>query len=412
MKYRKELLHKQYHQSDILNIKTGYYKTENIYPITPKPTESNKKIKEFIPHYKEIKPRLRLYNDLLGHFNNKTFIINDLKLPLKRQYSEIQNLRKYNKTIRDNCFDEKGNFSAKKRFKLEFFGKEKTLDKKLNKSIKEKRKMELNKNDKIELKIKRIKSCRNIHKIEKKDNNKKQNNNNILLKPKEKLDNNNKNLDRNNKRSLTNIKLNKPPIKEKSPTKNIKRISNEFKKDIKAKINKERKNSIKLELNNKKKDQEGNDYYNIEIINNIKEDKKNMIIVDKKKLNQLFLKNGLHLYDFKDEGMNIASNDNNKFEAKLRKNKKDENFEKNYNKVIRELNKINIKVNRCGMNNDNCLFNKFSKIRKGTPGKNLKKNNTNINYGIKRDKGIQPQKNPDYKNVYKYNLNYFNHKKK
>ena len=99
MKYRKELLHKQYHQSDILNIKTGYYKTENIYPITPKPTESNKKIKEFIPHYKEIKPRLRLYNDLLGHFNNKTFIINDLKLPLKRQYSEIQNLRKYNKTI-------------------------------------------------------------------------------------------------------------------------------------------------------------------------------------------------------------------------------------------------------------------------------------------------------------------------
>ena len=137
-----------------------------------------------------------------------------------------------------------------------------------------------------------------------------------------------------------------------------------------------------------------------------------MIIVDKKKLNQLFLKNGLHLYDFKDEGMNIASNDNNKFEAKLRKNKKDENFEKNYNKVIRELNKINIKVNRCGMNNDNCLFNKFSKIRKGTPGKNLKKNNTNINYGIKRDKGIQPQKNPDYKNGYKYNLNYFNHKKK
>ena len=401
MKYRKELLHKQYHQSDILNIKTGYYKTENIYPITPKPTESNKKIKEFIPHYKEIKPRLRLYNDLLGHFHNKTFIINDLKLPLKRQYSEIQNLRKYNKTIRDNCFDEKGNFSAKKRFKLEFFGKEKTLDKKLNKSIKEKRKMELNKNDKIELKIKRIKSCRNIHKIEKKDNNKKQNNNNILLKPKEKLDNNNKNLDRNNKRSLTNIKLNKPLIKEKSPTKNIKRISNEFKKDIKAKINKERKNSIKLELNNKKKEQEGNDYYNIEIINNIKEDKKNVIIVDKKKLNQLFLKNGLHLYDFKDEGMNIASNDNNKFEAKLRKNKKDENFEKNYNKVIRELNKINIKVNRCGMNNDNCLFNKFSKIRKGTHCKNLKKNNTNINYGIKRDKGIQPQKNPDYKNVYK-----------
>ena len=60
---------------------------------------------------------------------------------------------------------------------------------------------------------------------------------------------------------------------------------------------------------------------------------------------------------------------------------------------------------------ENNIFNKNSKIRKGTPGKNLKKNQK-INYGIKRDKYVQPIPNQEYKNGYKYNLNYFNHKQK
>ena len=57
------------------------------------------------------------------------------------------------------------------------------------------------------------------------------------------------------------------------------------------------------------------------------------------------------------------------------------------------------------------IINKNSKIRKGTPGKNLKKNNNKLNYGIKRDKYVLPQTNQDYKNGYKYNLNHYNHKK-
>ena len=42
----KKLIAKQF-KSDILNISTGYYKKENIFPITPKPNESKQKVKEF-----------------------------------------------------------------------------------------------------------------------------------------------------------------------------------------------------------------------------------------------------------------------------------------------------------------------------------------------------------------------------
>ena len=101
-------------------------------------------------------------------------------------------MRKYTKTIRENCFDEKGNFSAKKRFRLEFYGKcggnnifnTKVNDKKINKSIKEKRKLSfgkidkslLNKLDKVDgYQIKRVNdkikrriySCNNIFKNKK-----------------------------------------------------------------------------------------------------------------------------------------------------------------------------------------------------------------------------------------------------
>ena len=187
MEFRKELIARQLYQSDIFNIKTGYYKTEKILPITPKPTETNKKVKEFIPYYKNIYAHLRLNNDLLDQRLNKSYSQNNFIFTLKRQNSEIHNLRKYNKTIRDNCFDENGNFSAKKRFRLEFYGKEvrnnmfhnKTFVKKQSKSIKEKRKCSLitnprsllNKSDKVDdLKYKyfrKIYSCKNLGKNEK-----------------------------------------------------------------------------------------------------------------------------------------------------------------------------------------------------------------------------------------------------
>ena len=60
---------------------------------------------------------------------------------------------------------------------------------------------------------------------------------------------------------------------------------------------------------------------------------------------------------------------------KLFENKKDENFDKNYRNVVRELNKINVKVNRRGIINETGFINKnVQRKRKGTPGKNLYKN--------------------------------------
>lgn len=161
--------------------------------------------------------------------------------------------------------------------------------------------------------------------------------------------------------------------------------------------------------NNNNETSEKEDFY-IEIKNEKKISKKNDMLINKQKLKQIFLKNGLHIYNFNEDGINVLNN-NEKFEAKLRKNKEDINFAENYRKVVRELNKINVKVNRKGMVYDNCIFNKNSKIRKGTPGKGLNKN-IKLNYAIKRDKYVQPITNQGYKNGYKYNLNFFDHHKK
>ena len=409
MEFRKKLIRRELYQSDILNIKTGYYKTENISPITPKPTEIISKKKQFI-----------LVNDLLGTFYNRSFL--DKKIyPLKRQNSEVLILRKYAKTIRENCFDENGNFSARKRFKFEFYGKieknnyinNKNYNKKRNKSIKEKRKMSLRKNsinsliksdmiDESKSKnYKRIYSCKNIDNKNDiyKDNKyleyasyKKKENFKINIDNSSNQDTNQKKL--NNTKNILNKKL--------TTTKSVAQSSVNIKT-----INKKLSSQYI-----KKKDQqtlENEDFY-IEIKNENKKNNKNDILVDKIKLKQIFLKNGLHIYNFKEEGVNILSN-NQKFEAKLRKNNKDENFDKNYRNVIRELNKINIKVNRSGMVYENCIFNKNSKIRKGTPGKNLKKNFHKFNYGFKRDKYILPIQNNDYKNVYIYNSKNYNHSK-
>ena len=417
MEFRRELILKNYYKSDIFNIKTGYYKKENILPITPKPTENRKEIKQFIPTYKNIIPQLRLYDDLAGHMIKRSYSLNNISFNFKRQNSDIHALRNYTKTIRDNCFDEKGNFSAKKRFQLEFYGevKENNPNKnnsfriKRNKSIKEMRKMnikklyknlticndELNTYDMNKKKIyKRINSYNNINRKEKNELYYKEKSENIPKKQKKRENINNsinqENMQKIGKKNFAEFKSNK-----RKNSLNNKKIKVESKK---KEIKPHNKNAL-----------ENDDYY-IEIKNDNNENTKNNIYVDKKKLTQIFLKNGLHIYNFKEDGANILSN-KAKFEAKLRRNNEDENFDKNYRNVVKELNKINIKVNRVGLIYDNCIFNKNSKIRKGTPGKNLKKNNHKLNYGIKRDKYVLPQQNQDYKNGYKYNLNHYNHKK-
>ena len=420
----KEIIRKHF-QSDILNANSGYYKKEKILPITPKINESRDKTKEFIPKYKEIRPNIRLFNDLLSNQQRHNLSIKDLRPNLTRQNSEVQILRGYNKIIKDNCFDEKGHFSARKRYRLEFFGKENINNKTFNKSfhsIKDKRNKSYKRFFKSSLymqknphNISRVKSCQNIIT--------KENNKNLLKTPKKNNNINNYNFkspQEDNKKLKNNInfqKIDKNEIKSPIQTTNKKKINEKknfaHRKNLEKEFYSKTNQPVKSNRNIKK-DNDEKEYFDIEIKNNDTNQKESLI--DKKKLTQLFLKNGLHIYDFNEDGMNIFSKDK-KIEVKLRKNKKDENFDKNYRNVVRELNKINIKVNRCGIINDTGFINKNAqRKRKGTPGKNLKNNenkdeNTKINT-IKRDKYILPQENKDYKNGYNYKMKYYNHNKK
>ena len=431
----KELIRKQF-KSDILNISTGYYKTEKILPITAKPTESKEKINEFIPKYKEMTPSKRLFNELLSHQQKRNLSIKEIRPNLTRQNSEVQTFRHYNKTIKENCFDEKGNFSAKKRYRLEFYGKDninnnKTLNKSFHSTIKDKRNKSLKNLLANNLFIQkdsgntkeRTNSCKNVYmnyqnnkyQLQIPGKSKKNNLSTFNFKcPQNDLKGNTSNINKIDKKlsQQTSPKSSNTKItNEKLNYGHRKVIENEFYTKVTQPI---KSNRISI----KEKENDEKDYYDIEIKKNDTNNKGPF--VDQKKLKQIFLKNGLHLYDFNEDGMNDIFTDK-KFEAKLRKNKEDVNFDKNYRNVVRELNKINVKVNRCGIVNDTGFLNKnVQRKRKGTPGKNLKKNkenkdeNTKLNTGFafKRDKYIQPQQNKEYKNGYNYKMNYFNHNKK
>ena len=149
------------------------------------------------------------------------------------------------------------------------------------------------------------------------------------------------------------------------------------------------------------------EYFNLEF--KIKNDKsKNEAYfnkIDKKNIKEIFYKNDLHIYDLNDDGMNRLSNDKI-IKAKLRKNKKDANFEKNYKKIFDFLENKGIKIEKSEIINENNFQNKVVKRkRKGTPGKVLydnrfhKDENTKINTGrgskillFKKGKNILPQK--------------------
>ena len=380
----KQIIRKLY-QSDIFNISTGFYKKEKTQKITPKPNESsNYEIGEFVPKYKEINPYMRLYNNLMSHQQKYNSKFEYIKPALRRQNSEIQVLRSYDKIIKDNCFDEKGNFSANKRYRLEFFGKDNTdkntyknMNKTFYKSIRESRNQEKDLktnyststiNKRKESHREKVNSCKNIFgqdnikymnllpipKIKKKD----ADYNNYNLK-KQKEEENKTGNNFNKKGEKNEKKVNPPNYNKKDLTKYFYTKSNEV-----IKPNRVVKKGI-----------EEKDYFKIEIKADDKN--RNKILVDQKKLKQLFLKNGIHLYDFNEDKMNNLFREK-KYEAKLRKNKNDENFDKNYRKVVRELNKINVTVKRYGMIIDTgFISSNLRPKRKGTPGKNLIKNKEN-----------------------------------
>ena len=134
----KKLIAKNFN-SDILNKSTGYYRKENIYPISSKPNELKIKLEKFVPHFKEEKAVERHFNNNLSEKQrNNSFILKYKKL-LPYKDEELETERKRNKTIKDNCYDKKGKFSSRRRYILEFYGIEK-----LNSINKEEEKEEKN----------------------------------------------------------------------------------------------------------------------------------------------------------------------------------------------------------------------------------------------------------------------------
>ena len=404
MEFRKEKSEKskelirEHLKSNIFNIDTGYYKTEKILPITPKPNEIRQKLREFIPKYKELNPFERHFNDLLSDQQKHNPNIKKLRPNYSKKDLELEKMRNRSKKIKDNCYDEKGNFSSKKLYQLDFYGKEtiKTIKDNNNKnfkirnnksstnlSIKEKRN---NSNSKPRIN-KRVLSQKKQKKIE--VNNNKSDKINFLKNNYNYYYINTDNNKNNIQTLINNLSPNfgkEKPIISRNHCQTIENINNKsnnnFKsvkvyyghpKGLEKVFNTITKHPIKNNIKKiNKKDSVEKDYFYVEIKNS--DSNNNNFLIDEKKIKEIFYKNGLHAYDFNDDRMNNLFK-NKKMEVKLRKNKNDENFDRNYRKVVKELNKYNINANKCEIIDKNGFLNKSGKKkRKGTPGNALKKN--------------------------------------
>ena len=432
----KQLIAKQF-KSDILNVSTGYYKKENIFPITPKPTESKEKYKEFIPKYKEIKPYEMHFNNLLSDQQKHNHVLmNNLKIIQASKNPEVEIKRKRDKIIKDNCYDKRGNFSAKKRYFLEFYGLEnikKNIYNRLNsKSIKEKRK-----ENKSFMSTSIIFNNDNLTIYTSTDNystiNYKENSDNDHINDNDNDDNNSIS-DEFFNNDIMIKRLHNKTTRNKNNNKNIFHNLSSF-------SNKDLGNSFNYKISN------GNNYNKIKTDNNLtnkdisktidKTENENRKNKNKKSENKFYHPKGIDKVFYTQRDKPVKSNriykkekpDENsdyydieiKIEAKIRKNKKDEDFDRNYRKASKELQKLNIAIDKRKILTEKGFENKVvRKKRKGTPGKILYKNqqnkdeNTRLNtgFGFKRDKNIMPQKNQNYKNDYSYRLSYFNHNKK
>ena len=474
----KKLIAKQF-KSDILNKSTGYYKKENIFPITSKPNELKIKLKEFVPHFEEIKAVERHFNNLLSDKQrNNSFIIKHKRI-IQNKNEELEIQRKRAKTIKDNCYDNKGNFSCKKRYILEFYGfdnlnnnfehnnintikndEEENINKeKENKDDNIniiKNKININKSRKYRNKIKeKILKSRNIE-INREEN--------FCIKPnydEEKFNTVNNNIKINNSVFNDNnekIYYDKTPRKRNLRNEDIiedtltytnfpNKIFNRIKTDIHypgmylnntvSDIYKKTKNFFhakdltnifytktefpikNLKLKKRETNKEDKEYFNLEF-----KSKDSLENLTQKNIKEIFYNNGLHLYDINEDKMNVLIPEK-KLEAKLRKKIDDNNFENNYKKAIKLLEKKGIIVDKIKISNERGFQNKIivKKKRKGTPGTILydnrfhKDENTKINTGTNLDfkrksKHFVPQYDINYKNLVKYKESYFKNKAK
>ena len=367
----KKLIAKQF-KSDILNISTGYYKKEKIFPITSKPNESKPKVNKFIPKFKEIKPsEMRINNLLSDQQKHNKVMMQNLKLVQNKKNPELDSMRKRTKIIKDNCYDERGNFSARKRHLLEFYGIENVNYKpskesnmrnirdsrnKLNRSLPFQRIPKLFDSEAISINSNENKSNffndkdnlnNNLHNYEKENINLIEdyfNNIKIVKNYNFKKFSRNKNSDLSNNLSSASKEDFENSINSiKNKEKMFHRIKTDINfTDINSNKNEQNKEKVKKtsihknfyypkelnkvfythtnnpvrsnRLNKNERDNEEKEYFSIEIRNS--DSIPNGVLASPKKVKEIFYKNGLHIYDFNEDGMNILST-KKKMEMKL-----------------------------------------------------------------------------------------------
>ena len=412
----KELI-KKHSKSDIFNIESGYYKTENIYPITPKPNELGRILMEFTPKYPEKKHFERYFENSLSNLQKSTDEFLKLKPSRTLQHFDLEKQRTRNKVIRGYCFDKKGNFSSRQLYMLDLYGsvdvisnskkkyfyskkninnnirnrsikdKRKLLNKSNNNSnnnglkLKEHKKRIFNKNNKNYLSNLSINQTNfsirnNLNIKDKKDE--------IKIKKKQIYTNINKNNNINNKNhridnninndlSQINSLIMKLSSNQKKETLNyIKNLIDnqyEISKKNKSENYPQNKSSNAQNINTKffrrkfvlNKEAQDYDIYNIKIKNNNKNK-----IIDGKLVKNILYKNSLHAYNFDEDEGNQFMYEKNTITARLRKQKGDQDFDKRYQKAENDLSKKEIKMDKLKK------VNYGKKKRKGTPGIELR----------------------------------------
>ena len=341
----KEII-KMHSKSDIFNTETEYYKTENIYPISPKPNEIGKKLIDFTPKYPNMTHFQRYFDYFLSSKQKRDNSFLNLRPSHSLKHMDLEGRRSRYKDINGYCLDKKGNFSASKLYILDIYGSRDILNNSNkgylfninDRNIKEKRKYLEQKSQGFKnINSYKQKAFNNNHSIN--ASNVFRNDNNELLKKNRKLkkDNFNKDIEEidslitqltssQKKETLNYIKnLLDKRNENKELTKNG---TSDFYKNLSNKSYIKKNPNITNFLKNNNKDPQMYEKYNTE----------------RKKIN-------------KNENIDIKKTEKTKRITRY------ENFEKRVERAKKDLNKINL---------NNYFISNPKKKRKGTPGNELK----------------------------------------
>ena len=376
---QRENYYQKYYSSNIFNTDITSKMNVKIPKITPKPTE-REYTKKFEPNYKNSSA----YETYIKHF----YQIDDKEI---KQLFEDRKKKKEleNKEIRSRNSQLNRNYSATARYYTEFFGEKYNKDKELKRrkinrtnSFYEISSFQFPKDTKDKLNYSTTRDYSSQKKFE-------SNLSNIFFqKPKEfkykkplnlKLENN---LQAENSekylKTTRNIQKATLPYKfdwtrtnteiaskthiENNKNLKDKQIYNSRPKEFIKEIFDNSKTPFKERRENYNKIQPDKNHFQFEVVG----DKDIFLKLDPISIKRMFLKEGIHIYNFDD---NVTHNDlstNGKFTFHLRKDQNDETFKKKFDSISKEINSYGVKLKEVQINN-----NLFKKPRKATPGKEL-----------------------------------------